>query len=55
MPTTPSDLELLRRFEPAIRYTKGEAFFPMDVGRYVQKSSLSHALNNQNTSNYLYI
>jgi hypothetical protein len=38
--TTESDLALLRRFEPVIRYTKGESFFPMDVGRYVQKSSL---------------
>ena len=38
--TTPSDLELLRRFEPVIRYTKGESFFPMDVNLYVQKSSL---------------
>ena len=38
--TTPADIELLRRFEPIIRYTKGESFFPMDVGRYVQQSSL---------------
>ena len=36
----PSDIELLRRFEPVIRYTKGEAFFPMAVGRYVQQCSL---------------
>jgi hypothetical protein len=38
--TTTSDIELLRRFEPVIRYTKGESFFPMDVGRYVRESSL---------------
>ncbi|MCB8944195.1 MAG: hypothetical protein H6658_10615 [Ardenticatenaceae bacterium] len=37
---TPSDIELLRRFEPIIRYTKGESFFPMSIGRYIQKSSL---------------
>ncbi len=35
-----SDIELLRRFEPIIRYTKGETFFPMAVDRYVQQSSL---------------
>ena len=33
--TTP-DVELLRSFEPVIRYTQGEQFFPMDVVRYVQ-------------------
>ena len=38
--TPTSDIELLRRFEPVIRYTKGESFFPMDVGRYVRESSL---------------
>jgi hypothetical protein len=31
---------LLKRFEPIVRYTKGEAFFPFDVERYVQNSSL---------------
>jgi hypothetical protein len=29
------DLALLRRFEPVIRYTHGEFFFPMDAGPYV--------------------
>jgi hypothetical protein len=35
-----SDLELLRRFEPVIRFTKGEQFFPSDVERYVQQCGL---------------
>ena len=34
------DLELLRAFEPIVRYTKGEKFFPMDVEPYVEASSL---------------
>lgn len=29
------DLELLRAFEPVLRFTKGEAFFPMRVGDYL--------------------
>ena len=33
-------LELLRRFEPVLRFTHGERFFPMDVARYVENSSL---------------
>ena len=37
-PTT--DLELLRRFEPILRFTRGEPFFPMDVESYVRASSL---------------
>lgn len=36
----PSDLELVRRFEPILRYTEGELYFPTDVDRYVQASSL---------------
>ena len=35
-----TDLELLRRFEPVVHYTKGEQFFPFDVERYVEQSSL---------------
>ncbi|GAB3495075.1 hypothetical protein [Nocardiopsis coralliicola] len=35
-----SDLELLRRFEPVLTYTRGELFFPTDVGRYVAACSL---------------
>lgn len=35
-----TDLALLRRFEPVIRYTRGEQFFPMDVESYVRACSL---------------
>jgi len=35
-----SNLELLRRYEPVIRFTKGEQFYPTDVDRYVEESSL---------------
>jgi len=40
-----SDYELLRRYEPILRFTKGEIFFPTDIDRYVQQCSLwiSHA------------
>jgi hypothetical protein len=38
--TTEADLALLRRFEPVIRYTRGERFFPMDVATYLQSCSL---------------
>ncbi len=34
------DLALLRRFEPVIRYTRGEQFYPMDIEPYVRESSL---------------
>lgn len=40
VPSTSTDLELLRAFEPVVRYTRGENFFPMDVERYVQLCSL---------------
>jgi hypothetical protein len=33
-------LELLRRFEPVIRFTRGEKFFPMDVESYIRSCSL---------------
>ncbi len=39
-PTEASNLELLRTFEPVLRFTKGERFFPTDVERYVSRSSL---------------
>jgi hypothetical protein len=44
-PTTLSDADLLRRYEPVLRLTKGEAYFPSDVDRYVAHCSLwvSHA------------
>ena len=35
-----SDLAILRRFEPVIRYTKGERFFPINVERYIHQCSL---------------
>lgn len=35
-----TDLALLRRFEPILRFTRGEPFFPMDVEPYVRASSL---------------
>ena len=40
MPVSAPELELLQRFEPVIRYTKGEQFFPTDVERYVRACSL---------------
>ncbi len=39
-PGDASDLELLRTFEPVLRFTKGERFYPIDVERYVARSSL---------------
>ena len=38
--STAADLELLWEFEPVVRFTGGEQFFPMDVDRYVQACSL---------------
>jgi hypothetical protein len=35
-----ADSALLRRFEPVVRYTRGERFFPVGVERYVRESSL---------------
>ena len=35
-----ADRALLQRFEPIIRYTRGERFFPLDVVRYVKTCSL---------------
>lgn len=34
------DAILLRRFEPIVRFTQGEQFFPMDVEAYVKECSL---------------
>jgi hypothetical protein len=39
-PSTASDLELLRAYEPIVRFTSGEQFFPMDVEPYVRACSL---------------
>lgn len=38
--TPDQQIELLKRFEPELRFTKGETFFPMDVEPYVHASSL---------------
>ena len=35
-----ADMALLQRFEPVVRYTRGERFFPVGVERYVRESSL---------------
>ena len=40
IPSTATDLELLRALEPVVRFTAGEQFFPMDVERYVGSCSL---------------
>ncbi len=40
MPINAPDLDLLRRYEPVVRFTKGEQFYPTDVERYVQECSL---------------
>ncbi len=40
MPVSASDPELLRRYEPVLRFTHGEQFFPTDVERYVRACSL---------------
>ena len=38
--TGTADLDLLRRYEPIIRYTQGEYFFPMAAGDYVAACDL---------------
>lgn len=40
VPLTSTDLELLRAFEPVVKYTLGEQFYPMDVERYVDLCAL---------------
>jgi hypothetical protein len=40
IPSTSTDVEILRAFEPVVRYTRGEKLFPMDVDRYVEACSL---------------
>jgi len=35
-----SDLTILRNFEPILRFTKGERFYPSDVDRYLAECSL---------------
>ncbi|MFN8534995.1 MAG: hypothetical protein U0556_15770 [Dehalococcoidia bacterium] len=40
VPVEPGDLDLLRRFEPIVRYTRGEEFLPTRVDPYVASCSL---------------
>jgi hypothetical protein len=40
LPANTPDFDLLRRFEPVLRFTRGEQFYPMDVDTYVKESSL---------------
>jgi hypothetical protein len=37
---TPTDRELLRAYEPVLRFTAGELFLPTSVGPYVARCSL---------------
>jgi hypothetical protein len=39
-PLDTPDLELLRKVEPVVHYTKGEQFFPADIEHYVRACSL---------------
>jgi hypothetical protein len=38
--SAPDDRDLLKAFEPVIRFTRGEYFFPVSVERYVARASL---------------
>lgn len=40
MPDVADDLELLRAFEPVLRFTQGEYFFPVSVERYAAQATL---------------
>jgi hypothetical protein len=40
IPSSSTDVEILRAFEPVVRYTKGEKFYPMAVEPYLRASSL---------------
>lgn len=47
MPSDASDFGLLRRFEPVLKFTRGEKFYPTDVETYARESSLwAHAPEN---------
>jgi hypothetical protein len=39
-PVNSTDMELLRKFEPVVLFTRGEQFFPTEVNHYVEESSL---------------
>ena len=50
LPPSTSDFDLLRRFEPVLRFTRGEQFYPMDVETHVKNSSLwSHSPDGRDT------
>lgn len=50
LPASTPDFDLLHRFEPILRFTRGEQFYPMDVDRYVRESSLwSHSPEGRDT------
>ena len=36
---TLDDMALLRSFEPVVRFTQGEHFFPVSVARYVERAT----------------
>jgi hypothetical protein len=40
IPSTAPEVEILRAFEPIVRYTQGEKLYPMEVERYVSACSL---------------
>ena len=40
VPAGADPVELLRRYEPGIRFTEGELLFPMDVDAYVEQAAL---------------
>ncbi len=40
MPATEADRALIRRYEPVVRFTRGEVFFPVDVEPYVRRCGL---------------
>lgn len=42
-----NDLELLQEYEPVIRYTQGELFFPMPADDYLRNATLFEAIPSQ--------
>ncbi|MBV8349907.1 MAG: hypothetical protein JOZ49_21020 [Mycolicibacterium sp.] len=40
VPAGVDPVELLRCYEPVIRFTEGELFFPMSVHAYVEQAAL---------------
>jgi hypothetical protein len=50
LPASTPDFDLLQRFEPVLRFTRGEHFYPMDVETYVKESSLwAHSPDGRDT------